>query len=592
MQRKKFFWKLYPAFLLTCFGSIAVFAILGHISFKQFYYKETLIRLEEKANLIKDDVVQYLINDDISGLKEFVKKIHNLPNDRITIVLPKGRVIEDSGATVEDMELHNNRPEIIRALKGEVSNSIRESATLGFPFLYLAIPLRHENSIVGVLRHAVSVERLEDNVLNLFKKSTWLALLLILIISTILAWHGRNISGPLEEMKLHAERLSQGDFSIEINIDNNSPLEISTLARSLNKMSERIEKQWRKIGNQKSEQEAIFSSMHEGIITVDSKKNFFHANEYFCNMFKINKGELVKGMPLEQILRIPEIIEISQKVLEADGDGEYDSEITLNNKKILRVKASGLISAKGGKMGAVIVFTDISRLRGLEQMRKDFVANVSHELRTPLTSIQGFIETLLESEVEDKETQVKFFNIIKKQTIRLRNIVEELLTLSNLEKDKEIILIPEDVNVILKQAIFVCTQAADKKHIQLNFNIQEEVCILASASLLEQAFINLIDNAVKYSPEKSKIECKITKSDKSIVVAIRDEGPGVSKEHHGRLFERFYSIDKARSRDLGGSGLGLAIVKHVALLHKGVVSVQSSVGSGSTFSLSFPEIDS
>jgi len=272
-----------------------------------------------------------------------------------------------------------------------------------------------------------------------------------------------------------------------------------------------------------------------------------------------------------------------------------DEEITFvqDEERFFRVHASPLCDAGSDQIGVLLVLDDITRLRRLEKVRQDFVANASHEIKTPLTAIKGFVETLLNRAITDKEESLRFLSIIEKHTNRLSAIVDDLLLLSRIESEGEfnqVIYQEININDIIKSSIAVCQSKAAEKKITMDFDPINDIIVKLDQRLIEQALVNLLDNAVKYSPEDSEIFVSVEKSDKEIKISITDQGNGISKDHLPRLFERFYRVDRARSRKLGGTGLGLAIVKHISQIHKGKVSVKSTVGEGSTFSIHLPLI--
>ena len=397
----------------------------------------------------------------------------------------------------------------------------------------------------------------------------------------------KKLIHPLKSMKNYALKMAEGDFSKIMVIKESQYKEIKQLGRALNKMKEQLEGRIQTIIKNKNEKEAVFSSMIEGVLTVDLNGKIIDLNKATRKLFELKTNYPYKGYPLKRLIKNKPLLKFTEKLLKENSP--IDQEIDFEDHKIIRLQGAPLKSMDK-KIGALLVLNDITRLKKLERHRKDFVANVSHELRTPLTAILGFIETITEGKVDDKETQNRFMSIIQKQANRLYAIIEDLLDLSRIEKEAEgeghrIEMKNQDVKNILEMALLSCQLKANKKNISLEIICPELLKGNVNAILLSRAISNLIDNAIKYSQDNSKVTISAFKNDHKLILSVKDQGHGIDEEHHERLFERFYSVDKARSKELGGSGIGLAIVKHISLAHGGQVQVQSKVGKGSTFSL-------
>ncbi|MDC0253823.1 ATP-binding protein [Bacteriovoracales bacterium] len=397
----------------------------------------------------------------------------------------------------------------------------------------------------------------------------------------------KKLIRPLKSMKNYALKIAEGDFSKKISIKERQYKEMKQLGHALNKMKDQLEGRIQTIVKNKNEKEAVFSSMIEGVLTVDLNGRIIDLNNVTRKLFKLESNHNYKGSPLEQLVNNKTIQKITTQLLKENAP--IDTEIDLEGQKIIRLQGSPLKSMDE-KIGALLVLNDVTRLRKLERHRKEFVGNVSHELRTPLTAILGFVETITEGKVDDLETQNRFISIIQKQANRLYAIIEDLLDLSRIEKEAEgegnrIEMTNQDIKNIIDLALVSCQPNAKKKNISLKVNCPELLKGNFNSILLVRAISNLIDNAIKYGPNYSNVEITAFKNKNKLILSVKDQGPGIDEKHHERLFERFYSVDKARSKELGGSGIGLAIVKHIALAHGGQVKVESSPGKGSTFSL-------
>ena len=388
-------------------------------------------------------------------------------------------------------------------------------------------------------------------------------------------------------MRNYALKIAEGDFSSKILIKKRQYKEIKQLGHTLNKMKDQLESRIQTIIKNKNEKEAVFSSMIEGVLTVDLNGRIIDLNNATRKLFNLKSDFKYKGRPLEPIIQNDTIQKITAQLLKKDEP--IDTEIDLEGQTIIRLQGAPLKSMDE-KIGALLVLNDVTRLRKLERHRKDFVGNVSHELRTPLTAILGFVETITEGKVDDIETQNRFISIIQKQANRLYAIIEDLLDLSRIEKEAEgeghrIEMNDQAVKNMIELALLSCEPKAKKKSISLHVNCPDLLEGKFNSLLMVRALSNLIDNAIKYGPEHSQVKISAFKEEEKVVFSVKDFGPGIDEKHHERLFERFYSVDKARSKELGGSGIGLAIVKHIALAHGGQVKVESSPGMGSTFSL-------
>lgn len=588
MKPKKLFSKLFPSYFLISLIGLSVLLLITKFAFRNFYYNEATTSLTQKANILKDNFTNAVIKKNLVELQENILVIAKNAENRITIIAPNGIVLADSSFTPEKMDNHSKREEIKIALTGKIGKSIRYSDTLKEKHLYVAIPLTYDSKIIGVLRNGVSVDKLQTSFLHLTKNVLFWSVFLLLILTYFIFIQAKRISSPLEEMKQKLEKFASGNFHEKLEINQASTKEISSLFNAVKGMSEKLQDQFQKINKQKNEQLAVFASMLEGVITIYPNMNIYHINKAALNLFNYQKEGPVKGTPLMDVVNSKRIFIMAKQLLvdkkSVDNEFEYESGLILN------VHGTILQSEETGMLGAVLVFNDITKVRELENHRKQFVANVSHELKTPLTAIQGYLETIREGDIEDKETLNKFLDITIKNSHRLKSIIEDLLALSSIEKDSEVggfERINQSIFPVVENVISLCSDNAKKKGIEILLKGTNEK-VMINLPLMEQAIINLLDNAIKYGPENSKVVVSIKKSQVNLQIIVTDTGQGIEEKHHERLFERFYSVDKARSRALGGSGLGLSIVKHIAISHGGNVRVESTFGSGSSFILELP----
>ena len=367
------------------------------------------------------------------------------------------------------------------------------------------------------------------------------------------------------------------------------PDEFSLLAELLNVMAVNLRARIDAVTRQKNELDAVLSSMAEGVLAIDLDGRIISLNRAAEKVLHL-KAQEVSGQMYRESLPSQALQEVVEYAL---GNQEMTSDITLQGSgdQFINTLATPLRDAAGGCIGAVVLLHDVTDLRKLENVRRDFVANVSHELKTPITAIKGFVETLLGGAIADPADATRFLNIIGRQSDRLQAIIEDLLSLSRMEQQSEKAQLdkrPTNISEVLHSALEICGPNAQKKQIGITLNCPAELNAQVNPSLLEQAMINLIDNAIKYSEAKSPIVVAAREEDHELVLQVQDQGLGISKEHQGRVFERFYRVDKGRSRKMGGTGLGLAIVKHIAQVHGGSAHVESTLGQGSVFSIRLP----
>ncbi|MCJ7602038.1 MAG: cell wall metabolism sensor histidine kinase WalK [Desulfobulbaceae bacterium] len=609
MNHRKLIWQIFPPNLLITLMAMLAVSWYGSNALQKFYFEQLGSSLQARAYLIRDRVSQLMADDRLDDLREFCRKSGREALTRITVIDRSGRVMADSNEDANVMELHNDRPEILDALKGQTGTSIRLSRTLQENMLYVAVPLQWhgsnagtqgvlESAVSGVLRVAVPVTAIERTLKNLQMKIAFGVIAVIFAATLVTLFVSRRISKPLEEMKQCAERYSRGDFSRRMSLHKggSASLEVATLAASMDRMAEQLNERIETILRQRNELEAVFASMAEAVLAVDTDKRVISLNKAAAAIFSVDEKQ-APGRLLQEVVRN---IDLQRQVKQILANLEpLQDEIILQygeSERYLQTNGVPLHDGSGRNIGVLVVMNDVTRLRRLENIRRDFVANVSHELKTPITSIKGYVETLLDGAMDNREDAARFLKIIVKQTNQLYAIIEDLLSLSRIEKlseNEEVDLSIGNLQQILAEAVQTCQMKASGKNITISLHCPEELRANMNATMLEQAVVNLVVNAIKYSEAASEVTVSAaekTQDDgtRRVVISVRDFGVGIAKKHLPRLFERFYRSDKARSRKLGGTGLGLSIVKHIAQIHGGDVSVQSQEGQGSTFFISLP----
>ncbi|WP_417911102.1 ATP-binding protein [Candidatus Electronema sp. PJ] len=588
---RKLLWNLCSSYLLLVLLALSASFFSASFLLKPFHNEQAQQQLAAQARLFRSQLIQE------ATLRQAESKIGKLCaafqaelGTRITVVLASGKVIGDSEEQPATMDNHADRPEIKAALADEIGVSLRRSYTLAKEMLYVAVPVKRAGAIWAVVRAAVpaqDVQQQRQAVLGKIALAALPALLLAAAGGLLLSW---RISRPLEEIEQGVLRFTQGSWQHRIRIA--GPLEITSLAASCNRMAAQLDEQTTVLKKQLDLLESTFRSMAEAVVVTDQEGRILRCNQAAGRLFgfEINR---VADRDIQEIIRHADVQQFLARTLKKGRPTEEVIAVNTGQEKILSAHGTLLRSETGQIAGALLVFHDITRLKRLETMRRDFAANVSHELKTPITAIKGFVEILRDGALHEPENADRFLEIVSRNVQRLHAIIEDLLALARLEQEEEqgqIHLNWQAIKPVLENAAAVCAPAAQAKSIQLELRCAEAIKAQINSALLEQAVVNLVDNAVKYSHERSAVilQAEQRVQNGEVVLAVQDTGCGISREHHARLFERFYRVDKARSCKLGGTGLGLAIAKHIVQAHHGTITVESALGKGSIFSIRLP----
>ena len=592
MRELKLKWQLFPSHIIILICAMLAVVWYGSHSLKKFYAAQMAAFVETEANLILPRVTELTAAEKFYELDTFCRETGKKISTRITVIAQEGNVICDSDRDYRSMQNHANRPEIKQSLTGNRGISQRYSTTTRQEMLYVAIPIRQNKEIKGVLRVSKPLTAIDKQLHSLFARVIGGIIVVIVFASGITLILARKISQPLEQMKKESLRYANGDFSRRIMVSGSE--EIVGLAQAMNSMAVQMDDRIRAVLAKSKELEIVLSSMLEGVIAVDRHEKILYMNDAAIQQLDISQSE-VHGRKLLEIVRNIELLRFIQQTLSLDEPTEKTIVFNPGKKeeRMLQIHGAQLADAQKNKIGALVVTNDVTRLLRLENLRRDFVANVSHELRTPITSIKGYVETLLDEAGEHSQHVQDFLEIISKQTNRLHAIVEDLLALAKIEKEsdrEEIILARGAIKEVLSDAIEACSLKAGERNIQISLACPDEMYAMINGPMLAQAVINLLDNALKYSKPESVVQVNADTTANNVIITVKDRGIGIAPGHLNRLFERFYVVDKGRSRDSGGTGLGLAIVKHIAQAHGGKVEVQSEPGNGSTFAILLPLI--
>jgi two-component system phosphate regulon sensor histidine kinase PhoR len=589
MKKQKLIWQIFPLFLVIIMVSLSLEAWYFNRHSRNFFLENTEKELSVRARLIKFKIAGMLFENPIpqQPLNDLCKDLGEAVQTRITVIVPSGEVIADSFARVSTMENHQNRPEVRAAFSGEKGVAIRYSRTLDQNMMYIALPVERANEIQAVIRTAVPLTAIEKNIQSTRNK-VLLFLICTVIAAAVVSWYvTRKIIQPLQEIKKGAQAFARGDLSNRLPVPDTE--ELSELARSMNLMAENLANRIQEALNRQRELEAVHCSMQEGVIAIDNQEKIITVNEAAARIFNF-PAHALKNKNVLEMARNYELQNFIHTALSTHEPVEEDILVHQDKDLILNIHSSALWDSRDHRMGTLIIFHDITRIRRLEKMHKDFAANVSHELKTPLTTLKGFIETLQEMPDSTPEDRSGFLKIMEKNVNRMIDLVNDLLALSRLERleGTGVRFAENQLSVLIQGAVTACGPMAERKQIRIQVNCPENLTVQVDPVLMEQAIVNLVENAVKYSPDNARVEIVAHRESSDIQIDVIDSGPGIAKEHLSKIFNRFYRVDRGRSRQEGGTGLGLAIVKHIIQYHNGQVTVSSVKGKGTTFHIRLP----
>ena len=562
--------------------------VMGFYATNRMLSGEIQRQLERAQPLLAGQIRELPDLSDNQSIDAVCKQLFADMGFRYTVMDQWGNVLGDSERDPTRMRNHADRPEVIAALRNSEGMDRRVSVSVQREMIYHATVERFEDDRPLILRVAVDVQALRDPMMRL--RRTWSVIgTLLLVISVIVSgFVTRWVTRPLLLIRAGVSRFTQGQFDVKIPACQLK--DADALVTDLNRMADRLDNRIRKVEQQREEENALLRNMVEGVVVVDHHRNVLRMNMSAAALLGVSDVEGTKGKSVLSFLRTPEWVALLDRVL--GGESPVEGYIGVDDgNRMLQVNGVVLKDSRKPDLSALLVFTDVTALSRIDTMQREFVANVSHELKTPITAIAGFAETLVEHPDEDEATRHRFHEIILKQVGRLQTIVSDILSLASLEngmRDPEQAMEMTELCETLENALLPCRAIAARKSITLELDCKVAGKVQMYPFFFEQAVMNLVDNAIKYSPEGSVITVEGRCMADQVSVRVVDNGPGIAPEHHERLWERFYRVDRGRSRQLGGTGLGLAIVRRVALLHGGRCDVQSAPGKGSTFSIYFP----
>ncbi len=549
---------------------------------KRVVYEETRNDLREKSTIVADFFTSFVVEQG-SGPELFCRRAGGASNLRITVIAPDGRVLGDSHEDPAEMDNHADRIEIRRALYTGEGFSIRYSATIQRRLMYFAAALPSQASAEYILRVSVPVEELRGFLGQIYLEAAIIILLILSLTVAVSLLQWRKITGSLGELKSAADRYARFDFDQLVSVDR--PRELQELSQTISSMALELKKRIATVTEQRSRLEAVLSSMIEAVVICDPEGIVLEMNPS-AEQLAGRQRETAIGKSLIEVFRNSEM-EKFFRLIRQDGQS-LSRQILLYREKELHVLLNGVPIAYGpaGKdEGVLLVMNDISRMKVLERIRTDFVSNVSHELKTPVTLIKGFVETLLTEKELDADSRTKFLRIIDKHSDRLAAIIEDLLRLSRIENEgrETLTLRKLSINDLVGNVINNFRELSEKYGISLEGHCPEDLYATLDGGLFERALADLIDNGIKYNQPGGRVLITVEAEEAGIIINVDDTGPGIPEQERERIFERFYRIDKGRSRESGGTGLGLSIVKHIISLHNGTIEVRERPGGGSRF---------
>ena len=590
--RHNLFWKLALTFFALLLGVLLAMDFFAERALREDYARSTFEELAGIARLAQAHPPQLTSvpptqPEEIRALQQWVAEMA-ASGARVTIIAASGQVLADSQSDPRTMENHAGRPEIRAAMASGQGQSARYSVTIKRDLLYYAVRQNVASGSAVVLRFAIPAATLDD-LLASFRRNLWLASFLIMILAgttTLFVSHG--FSKRVDRITEFSRRVAEGDFRPLPSGDSRDALE--ELTASLNQTAARLDRTIHTLTEERNLSSAILGSMVEGVAVLNAAERLAFANQSFANILELDVPPK-PGSSLLEVARQTEMIEAVRRVLA--GEPRVEAEITTGTLRQHFFAATVAAVHADNNLGAVIVLHDITALRKLERVRRDFVANVSHEFRTPLTAIQGFAETLLAGAMDDPQHRVRFLEIIVEHSRRLARLTEDLLELSKMDADRlEMEIRRVSVSQLIESCLETTKHRAQEKELKLVLQPAENVPDVAGdRRRLAEVLQNLLDNAVQYTLSRGTITVGATLREPDVIFTVFDTGIGIPKTDQSRIFERFYRVDAARSREAGGTGLGLSIAKHIVEAHGGRIWVESELGQGSQFHFSVPIFD-
>ena len=588
MLGSRFLWKLYAGYAVVILITAVLVGVLSVRGFERDLTRQIEASLHSEALLLEDIAFPYVDAPPDSAFQHRVWTMGSRSETRLTVISADGRVLADSREEPAAMGNQRTRPEISLALARGVGVATLTPSGGDRAAMYVAISVIKNGEVAGFVRASkplLAVQERRGTVRGLVLVGAVCAVAAALLIGFLFA---RSVTRPLLGMTAAARAVAGGDFSRPVRVERRD--EIGDLAGALNGMTDRLKSQIDTITADRNMTLAILASMAEGVVAVDRGEYVVHINSAAETILGIDASN-AKGRRIWELTRVIEVSEALSDAMKENRVRVSETRISKPQKdQVIQLIGAPLRDANDALVGAIVVLHDVSDLRSLESVRRDFVANISHELKTPLAAIRGLVETLIDDASMDQATHDRFVEKIRDQSMRLSNIVSDLLTLSRLESDQGGAQLERmDLRESVAESYRAQVHVAETKRVDLGASVSDQpVYIDGDGEALRELVDNLVSNAIKYTPEGGRVDVRLGIEGSNAVLSVEDTGIGIAAEDQGRIFERVYRVDKARSRQMGGTGLGLSIVKHVALAHGGNISLKSAPGRGSTFRVQIP----
>ncbi|AMA73960.1 MULTISPECIES: two-component system histidine kinase PnpS [Aneurinibacillus] len=585
---QKFRIRLNFVFLIIIGALLLILGIYFAKMLQSLYIDVLEERLATEARIIADDVQYAGLMTRTDLLQQRMKRFADDIGARITVLDRQGDVLADTEHDPATLPNHANRPEVRKALETGVGQAVRYSATLHYDMMYVAVPLKQGQDIKGIVRASIKVTRVQETVKKLWMSLGGVLVFTLLLFGFISTRITKSITQPIEEITRVARCITRKEFKNRIRT--NAKGEIGQLAQAINFMAVSLEQQMSAIRENEKRLESILNNMFSGMMLISDTRRIAMMNTAAEQLLGYNAKDFLGHIHTE-VGKNSGLSQLIDRCLETGEKIREEIHVYYPEEHIIDVNLGAYTNEEGEIKGVIVLLHDITAIRRLEKMRSEFVANVSHELKTPITSIKGFTETLLDGALEDPDISRSFLTIINEESDRLNRLITDILDLSKIEQKKMLLKIEElNFSKLIKETVRIVREEARAKNIAIYLPTEENITLEADRDRLQQIVLNLVSNAITYTPENGEVTITLCeREDKSVEMIVADTGIGIPPEHLPRIFERFYRVDKARSRESGGTGLGLAIVKHLVESHHGTIHVESQEGKGTTFTVILPK---
>ncbi|MDT0050553.1 ATP-binding protein [Listeria cossartiae subsp. cayugensis] len=588
---KKLWLKIGLSFIILFFVVMVIVGVFSGELMKSTYLNMKESQLEDDAKILLQttNIENLDLDKDAAAIQKSLNPLGDEIDARITVIDSEGDVVADTKKDPENLDNHMNRPEVTDILeKGEsVGISIRESDSLGYSMLYVAVPVKHQDKTDGVLRISISLESVDAAVAKLWGNLALIFGIALVIIAAISVFIARKITRPVREIIEVSTDLANHKYDSRIHGKVSG--ELQDLSISVNTLAESLETQMFEIKQNEQRLNAIVQNLVSGVMLINIDKQVIMTNR---TMYEILGETEITGKPFYEVIKSFALSQLIEATFETKTIQQKEIILYFPREMILDASVSPILAENGEITGIILLLHDITQIRHLENVRSEFVTNVSHELKTPVTALKGFAETLLDGAMYDEMLLKKFLTIIKEESDRLHRLIMDILALSRIEQNP----VPENIEIVdmddvIEQSARTIFEMATEKNIQVTIpeKTSTPVTIETDRDKLQQILINLLSNAINYTPVDGKVEVKLIEQEAEVIIEVTDNGIGIPAKDIDRVFERFYRVDKARSRHSGGTGLGLSIVKHLVENCGGRIEVESQEEVGSTFRVTLPK---